>query len=238
MRGTALVVTEETESLWFEKAKLLGLGDHISLLFRRNLWGIGWEELCVGVARLVVSHGFDLVVIDTFGEFSQVTDENDAAQVRDAMKETAGISDQGAGVILGHHKRKAEGSYGVAVRGSSAFTASVDMIVELERGGRNPRKRVLKLQSRWDDNVGPARLELSMDGLTYQSVDLEGVVAAILPTEAPGLTRGEVREKWPVNGDIPSETTLRHILDGGEKAGLWKKLGGGRKGSAYTYWRP
>ncbi len=91
-------------------------------------------------------------------------DENDAAEVTQAMKPLLALArDTGACVLLIHHARKSEGSYGDEIRGSGALFAAVDIAMILKRH-EVQTQRVLHAISRYPETPAEIVLELRETG--------------------------------------------------------------------------
>ena len=151
--------------------------------------------------------GLDLVVIDPLVSFLPVRSENNANAMLDALMPLQRLTAAGAAVLVLHHPSKGDPAAGQAARGSGALAGYVDVLVEMRRVGRptdDDRRRRLTAFSRF--STTPARLviELSADGTDYATCgdvadeDVGLVVLTRLLTNAPGgLTRQQVRERWP-----------------------------------------
>ncbi len=245
-RGTALIVTEESNRLWALRAEKLVLGDHIHVVGKNMLSEWGWNDLCWGIAYISEKNKYDVVVIDTFAAFAKLEDENNSAQVTLAMNALQPIMTLNTAIVLIHHCRKSGGQRGLGVRGSTAITANPDILLEMGftnkadrnegQGGRRHRK--LYLESRFDD-IEPTIIELAKDGRTYVETSRSQIIARLLPEGPPGLLPEEVLELWPEGYDRPkSAKSLAVSLVGGEKEyRLWEHTGGGIKGSPCRYYR-
>ena len=246
IKGTALVVTEESNRLWAQRAEKLGIGNHISVVGKNVLFEWEWPELCLGIAWAANEFGYDLVVIDTFAAFCRLEDENNSAQVTETMNWLQPIMATNTAILLIHHCRKSGGSRGLGVRGSTALTASADILVEMgftskadkKEGQGSRRHRKLTIDSRFDD-IEPTIIELAKDGQSYLETSRVQIIARLLPDGPPGLLPAEVLAKWPPGYELPkSADSVSTSLGGGEKEWrLWEHTGGGRKGSPCRYYR-
>ena len=116
------------------------------------------------IGRFVTARAIKLVLVDTLGAFWKVRDENDAAEVTQAMKPLLALArDTGACVLLIHHARKSEGSYGDEIRGSGALFAAVDIAMILKRH-EVQTQRVLHAISRYPETPAEIVLELRETG--------------------------------------------------------------------------
>lgn len=227
----SLVVTEESENMWFDRRESIGMPDTVSFLFRKDLWGKRWDYLCEDLLILTEENRYNLVVIDTFGYYAEIEDENDAGSIQIAVKLLSGVVEAGAAVFLIHHKRKASGNFGTGIRGSSAFVGAVDIVVEMDRVANQPRARSISCLSRFD-SVDRLQITLSEDSTHYVSSSVTRAVLDILPLGPPGLTRKELVALWPPSMPL-SETFLAGFMDRGAISGLWVRVSEGKK----TLWR-
>ena len=135
---------------------------------------------------------------------------------------------------------------GVAGRGSSAFTGAVDISLLLRRSSQGDlaTRRELLAVGRFDDTPSLLVLELR-DGL-YVPL---GSAADAVKLDA----RDRTLEALPDSeGDAIDEAALKKLLDGSERStgtigsalrelvdeGVVKRIGEGKKGNAFRYYRP
>ncbi len=234
--ANVLVVSEEPRSLWRARARRLSIRQNLQLVFRFDVLNVRWLELVEQIAEAVQEHGFDVVVVDTFSYFAELKDENDAAQVTQAIKALDVLSELGVAVVLIHHKRKSEGAHGTGIRGSSAFAGCADMTLELDWAAG--RRRRLSCVSRFEETPA-ALLELSADRLTYTAVGHDpairrAVIAGIL-AKALGSSPDQIRDQWPEQPPRPSPRTLDMDLAAGVKEGRWIVEGAGERGDPRRY---
>jgi len=149
-------VTEEGPATLAHK---LPSSDAVRVLTRDAAWPKpSWPKLieaAVAEARRVSA---GLLVIDTFAFWAALAAERekDAGAAQAAMEPLMGAAGSGLAVLLVHHARKGGDDDGEAVRGSSALTGEVDVVVELDRPERDapPRQRVLLALSRFPQTPG------------------------------------------------------------------------------------
>jgi hypothetical protein len=96
-----------------------------------------------------------------------VQDENDAAQVQEALTPLLSLVEDGRALLAVHHLGKRDGEEGTGARGSTALAAAVDVLLELRRldpkEPNNPR-RVLKGYGRFDAVPHELVIELGPNG--------------------------------------------------------------------------
>jgi hypothetical protein len=77
-----------------------------------------------------------ICVVDTWDKFvglSSSKSETDTGTIVEMIEPLYELLGLGVCVVLITHQRKAEGDYGLRVRGGTALTGSADVIVEVER---------------------------------------------------------------------------------------------------------
>jgi DNA-binding transcriptional ArsR family regulator len=154
--GKALVVTEEPKAKWVERREALALGDHVHIIsrpFPKRPNHAEWHTFTSHITRLVVDHGYDLVVFDALPNLWPVRDENDASETVTALLPLQAIATAGCAVLFVRHPRKSDGSQATAGRGSGAIAGFVDIIIEMRRYDSEEQqdtRRVLSVYSRYE----------------------------------------------------------------------------------------
>ena len=178
--ANVLYVTEEGEVPLGMKAgvdrwQVIRGRQHITFLTSDEA-GADWTELLKQIRTFVdeseEAPGFipgvpPLVVIDTLGFFmTGVDDENDAAKVRDSLRQLVNmVRDKNFACLLVHHTSKGKTNdtrWVEKVRGSTAFAGNVDTIAALSGPG-DGSVRWLNRVGRCFDNVDPLALEYSTE---------------------------------------------------------------------------
>ena len=231
IKGTALILSEEPESIWDEWREVMSIADHVSILSRQDVRGGKWPDICWYLAALAEAYKFDLVVVDTFSHFAQMDDENSATEMTAALIASRDITEAGAALWLIHHLRKAKGAGGAQARGSTALYANCETPIEMRRynakdkGG--PRHRSFRTYSR--HGYVPERFILELDDGQYRRVGKvsetatlrrQQIIVALLPDAAPGLEWAEIRAAWPTTEPKPSQRSVQRALKAAEDAGL------------------
>lgn len=86
------------------------------------------------VTSFAKEQGVELILVDTISAFWRIENENDAAEMTQVVKPLLRLArESGACVLLIHHARKSEGSYGDEIRGSGALFALVDVALVMKR---------------------------------------------------------------------------------------------------------
>lgn len=116
------------------------------------------------IAKFILEHAIKLVIVDTLAALWRVPDENDASAVTQAVKPLLALArESGACVLLIHHARKSEGSYGDEIRGSGALFALADVALILKRHDV-PTQRKLQGISRYPETPSELIIELQESG--------------------------------------------------------------------------
>ena len=189
------------------------------------------------VTRFVKEHDIKLILVDTLAAFWTVRDENDAAEVTKTMKPLLRLArETGACVLLIHHARKSEGSYGDEIRGSGALFASVDVALILKRH-EVQTQRILRAVSRYPETPAELVLELRETGYCAlgdpashnKQARREKLIAALTDTF-------ETPETISQRALIALRDTYR-LLKSLVGRGEIEQDGKGRKGSPFRYRR-
>jgi KaiC/GvpD/RAD55 family RecA-like ATPase len=241
--GTVLIITEESEADWARRRDKLQIGDHVDVWARPFMTRpsfTDWLILVAKVATFVRERGYRVVIFDTLLRFLPIADENDAAQMTDALVPLHRVTEAGAALVLVHHLKKGDATEMQASRGSGALPAFVDTIVELRRyrpEDDTDRRRILKAVGRSDETEPELILELTEDGYISRGTRAQAtqedrlrILESIVPCDPPGATSEEMRAGWPNSGiPAPGLSALRSDLN----AGL--RLGDGKKGSPHRF---
>ncbi len=240
-----LYVTEEHSDLWIERRDTFGIGDYVHALCRPMTGKpcmTQWLAFIKHLQRHVDKGGVDLVVLDTLSNFWPVRDENNAAEVQEALMPLHTLTEK-AGLMAVHHLRKADGQEGTGARGSGALAGFVDTIMELRRFDPNAKggtKRVLTAYGRHRET--PAEIVLDFDPVTMTfraegtrqeatKTDATTALLRLLPHIPPGMSYDAIVQKWDSDTKVPSKTDLLATLSDGVARGKWWREGKGRKGS-------
>lgn len=242
-----LYVTEEPQDIWADRRDELALHDHIRFQVRpfpAKPFQDRWGEFFCHLKAIYAADPYDLLVFDTISELWPVRDENDAARVQQALQPLKTLPREVA-VLIVHHLRKGDGTEFTAARGSGAFSAFVDILLELRRynpGDKTCKRRVITGEGRY--NEVPKEFVVELRDGQYVAIgdkceaatrDLRQVLLSVLPAEAPGMTYDEVAEAWP-GETSPKRQTLLAALHAGAERGDWRQEGKGRRGSPWRWW--
>jgi hypothetical protein len=208
--------------------------------------GIAWPGVVAAARAEAKRIGAKLLIVDTVGQFAGVRGdaENNAGVAHEAMAplQEAAAAD-GLAVVVLRHDRKSGGDVGDSGRGSSAFSGAVDVVLQLSRpeGQSRPGVRVLKSLSRFDETPETLVIEL-MDAGYVALGDAEAVAtqearAAVLRV-APDNEGAALKEADLLAAAGVKRTVGQEVLRGHLAAELMMRIGGGKRGDPYRYWRP
>ena len=246
-----VVVTEEDESHWVERADHLGIGNHLYVIsrpFKGRPTPEHWQGLVESLVARHQSVGFDVLVIDTLASFLPGRSENDAGSMLDMLLSLQALTGRGVSLLILHHPKKGPAGPGQLARGSGALTGSVDTILELETltgATADDRRRRLSAFSRHRSTPHRLVIELTADGKDFVSLgddlghefeDNWKVLSGVLEDATKKLTRAEILAQWPADFFKPSAVELWRWLDRAVKDGRVLMEGTGRRNHTFQYW--
>jgi hypothetical protein len=241
-------LTEQSPATFVQALKRADLLDRedFRALFWHDTIGVPWPEIVAAARAEAKRIGAKLLIVDTVGQFSGVRGdaENNAGTAHEAMAplQEAAAADSLAVVVL-RHDRKSGGDVGDSGRGSSAFSGAVDVVLQLSRpeGQSRPGVRVLKSLSRFDETPETLVIELTEAGYVAlgdaEAVATQEARTAVLKAapdnEGAALKEAELIAAAGVKRTVGQEVLREHLA-----AGLMVRIGGGKRGDPYRYWRP
>jgi len=189
------------------------------------------------IKQFALEHTLSLIVVDTLSSFWNVRDENDAADVRKATKPILALArETGACVLLIHHARKSEGSYGDEIRGSGALFAAVDVAMIMKRHDIETQ-RLLQAQSRYPET--PGQLVVNLTDAGYVALGDPAAFTRQARQDKLKAALSETLEDAKVlakRAGIPVRDVYR-LLEGLVDNGEALQEGKGRRGSPFRYQR-
>jgi DNA-binding transcriptional ArsR family regulator len=257
-RGGVLLLTEERRDTLAEKARILGLirfrhapspmsgGNESALvhaLMRHDAGGTTWPEIVRQAMAYCAQHELAILVVDTFDRWTGLRGdaENAAGAVNEALEPLQYAAASGLAVLLVSHQRKSIGEFGEAVRGSTALTGGVDVVVELERPSRalqlGGQARVLRAVSRFSSTPEELYLELHEHG--FAPIESPEQVRADSERERVPTALEAIGEPAPAEAlaeelELPKSTVRRHLRTLLER-GVVVRDGAGKKNGPYLW---
>jgi hypothetical protein len=251
--GKAVVVSEESPALWYQRGRSLAFGEHVCWFcrpFRGKPRPDEWLALIEQVGRIHDAHAADLVVFDSLANLSPARSENDAAEVLKTLLPLQRLTGRGLAVLLLHHPRKGPVLPGQAARGSGALTGYVDICLEMHRVTRrnlNDRRRRLLAFSRHECTPPCWVIELTADGTDYRALgesaeltfaDGWPLVQSLLAAADGPRTRKELLRDWSDPYRHPPGQVLWKWLDQAVRQGAVERDGHGTRRDPYRYSLP
>lgn len=136
-----------------------------------------------------------LIVVDSFEVWTGVENENDAAEVTEAVRHLrAMLAGTGAALILIHHLRKGGGERGEGIRGSGALVGSCDLVVEYgATNGDDERERAVNVRGRLDRGRSEQFMRVRLGEETHRFALLSAGdgTTVINPKESPMAKVGD-----------------------------------------------
>jgi hypothetical protein len=221
--GRAVVVSEESPELWWQRGRNLTLDGHVQWLcrpFRGKPTVEQWQNLLGQVGRMHDREPVDLLAIDPLANLAPLRTENDSVEMLRAVAPLQRLTGRGVSVLLCHHPRKGAVRAGQAARGSGALPACADVVVEMHAvGGRDAqdRRRRLRAYSRYPATPASWAIEWTADGTDYRALGPSGeadfehgwaVVKAVLEKAEGPMTRRAILRAWPDSASAPGPMTL------------------------------
>ena len=211
---------------------------------RHDAGAAPWPEVVRQAMAYCTRHELSMLVVDTFDRWVGLRGdaENAAGAVNEALEPLQYAAAAGLAVVVVSHQRKSSGEFGEAVRGSSALTGGVDVVVELERPSRalelGSHARVLRAVSRFSST--PEELYVELDEHGFEPIESPEQVKADAERERLLAVLDELTEPMTAQAlgeelDLPKSTVHRHLRALHDR-GLVARDGGGKKNDPYT-WR-
>ena len=162
--------------------------------------------------------------------------ENDAIQVKDALRPMNYLTEKGIAVLIFHHFNRNGTREGGAGRGSGALPADVDVSIDFNRyapDDDNDTRRVLKGgNSRFEETPREVVIELTQEGYITHGTKAEILkdenlekVLALLPIEPDTTTVSKIISEWEGNSE-PDKSTVSRALNELEKKQQAKRIKG------------
>jgi len=187
------------------------------------------------ITSFAKEHNVKLILVDTLAAFWRIENENDAAEMTKVIKPLLQLArESGACVLLNHHARKSEGSYGDEIRGSGALFGLVDVALIMKRHDVS-NQRLLLAQSRYPETPSELVLELRESG--YVAL---GDPASVSKTARLTKLTAMLSDQWEETEVIAKRAALPtregyRLLNILVEEGKALRDGKGKKGSPYRF---
>ncbi|MGQ9553596.1 MAG: AAA family ATPase, partial [Anaerolineae bacterium] len=246
-RKTAVVyLSEQTGPSLRQALARAGLLDRDDLVLLRwhDTIAVPWPEVVSAAVAEASRRGAALLVVDVLSQFAGLSGdaENNAGAAQEALAPLQQAAGRGLAVVIVRHERKGGGEVGEAARGSSAFGGGVDIIISIRRhqGETRPAIRVLHTLSRFDETPNELVIELTPAGYVVVGSEAafavaeakEAILDVIPASEMAAVTLDELADKTAVK-----RTSLQQAVHEMLRAGELKRLGQGKRGDPYRFYR-
>ncbi len=247
-------LTEQAESNFFnEYLRPVGIdrSDDLHLVFGYEVAGLPWPLVVEQAVERCLEVGALSLYFDTFLHFAHLSgdQENSSGAVHEAFAPLQHAAAQhGLTITVVHHDRKGGGSVYESGRGSSAFQADPDLIINLTLpvGNHRPTIREMRTAGRYSEVPGKLLIEL-VEG-KYVALGSESDVAAqvarrlaldVAPTdEGAALQMKELVEAAREHDSHVKKTTFENEVKKHVSFGKLRVIGAGKKNDPYKYFRP
>lgn len=225
-----------------ERADLLGRRDFTVLNWTDTI-GVSWPSVVRAAVDQCKKREARLLVIDTLPQFAGLVGdtENNAGDALKALRPLQQAAAEGLGVVIVRHERKSGGSVGDSGRGSSAFAGAVDIVVSVRKPeGNQPRNvRLIQTLSRFD---APEDLLIELTQEGYRALGAPGEAAkerqaSDVFSVIPNSKKNAVTFEDLAKTSGKKRAHLQRLLDALAKAEKISRVGKGRKGDPYRYFR-
>ena len=217
----------------------------LAVLFWHDVMPVPWSVVARAAIKECQRLGSKLLVVDTGAQFAKLfgDSENKSGDALQAMQPLQEATAAGIAVILVWHERKSGGDVSDAGRGSSAVGGAVDVVLAIRRPGGNsqPTIRAIQALSRFDETPQDLMVELTNNGYVAlgQSHEVETRKAAEAILAVAPRTEGDaIRLDALLEAAAVKQATGQRVIEALVKAGKLVRLGKGKKGDPYKFWRP
>jgi hypothetical protein len=226
------------------KAHLLERKD-LTLLRWHNVIAEPWPVVAHAAIETCKQLGVNLLVVDTGPQWARLVGdtENNSGDALRAMQPLQEAVAAGITVIVVWHERKGGGDVCDAGRGSSAVGRVVDIILAIRRPGGNlpPTVRAIQARSRFDETPEELMVDLTEKGYVALGKPHEvkarkaeqDILAAAPKTEGSAISTEALLKATKTH-----RTTGQKVIKALCEAGKLGRLGKGKKGDPYKFWRP
>ncbi len=240
-----LYLTEMAPDNWKDYQHGAGIksGNGLRTVFKKDAWDVPWDSLIAAAGEMCAQEERGVLVIDTFAEFSGIrgTEENNAGDVHEKLSCLRKVAQQHdlAVILIRHANKEGKG------RGSSAFEASVDIVVSYKRPDKATSEstaRTIDSVGRWSESNFTTNVELTEDGFTDSGDDqhLQFTKAVrVIKAKSP-LGRDKAIERSALVGGIEgiSVSTMKRALDWLVEKEELVKIGAGKRGDPHRFYVP
>jgi len=244
-RCGVMYLTEERDTTLVEALRRAGLleREDLVILSYQDTFGMDWLEKARQAVEVCRERGCRVLVVDTLPQFAGLSgdQENNPGDALAAVEPLQLTGKVGIAVVAIRHERKSGGDVGDSGRGSSAFTGAADVVVSIRRAEGAHRKtiRLIETLSRFTETPESLMVELTEEGF----VSLGSREDVALAKAEEGLEKVPCSEGEALKMENLVEllggkrTTVQEAVKKCLEAGKLVRVGTGKKGDAYRYYR-
>jgi hypothetical protein len=250
IKTNAVFLTEQQPASFRRVLERAGLteSENLHILPWHSTRGMPWLDVARATVEKALEVGAGVLFVDTLGQFAGIRGdgENNAGVAQEAMRPLQEAAARGLAVVLTRHERKGGGEVGESGRGSSAFGGAVDVILSIRRGEGNtrPTVRIIESLSRFDETPSNLVIELTDEG--YRSLGdatafaereaMEAIVELLPSKEENALASPDILDK--LKEQNIKRTVATEALAKLATSGTVRRIGAGKKGNPYRYYKP
>jgi hypothetical protein len=246
----AVILSEESPTLWHERQARLAFGPDIGVLcqpFTRKPSFAQWNQLVDHAGGLLGAGGPRLLVIDTIGMLFPSAAETNADCMDRALDPLRRLADKGVSTWLLHHPAKGRTGEGKAARGTGALPAEVEIVLEMKPlldATPHDYVRVLTTFSRHEETPRRLLFEWLPAQRDYRLLTEPpdddfargwSALRLVFTASPMPLGRPAIFERWPPAYAPPSRATLARWLARAVEHGLLLYSGAGHRYDPYLY---
>jgi predicted transcriptional regulator len=250
-RTKVVFLTEQSPTSFRKVLERAGLTDREDLLILHwhDTIGMEWHDVAHAAADKAREFGAGVLVVDTIGQFAGIKGdgENSAGEAQEAMKPLQEAASNGLAIVVTRHDRKAGGEVGESGRGSTAWGGIADVIMAVRRhhmSDARPTVRVIESLSRFEETPDKLIVELTEQGyrslgdaVVFADQEAMKAIVELLPSKPENSTATadllDALQKRDVRRTVANEA-LKKLTT----AGTVLRIGEGKKGDPYCYYKP
>ena len=243
-RTNVVYLSEENDITLAKALRKSGLESRegVSFLQWKDATESTWNAIVKDATAEALRISSRLMIVDTLPQFAEISGEkgeNNPGDAKDALRPLQKCAAQGIGIVVVRQQRKAGGQVGQSARGTTQYTHTSDIILQIEAGSTS-ETRVIEALSRFDETPASFTLELTPNGY----------IAAEFSETARDQFRDAMRNALPWS-EADAATVDRLLKDTGEKKrtlayeilseltkeGIAERIGSGKKGNPFKFFR-
>jgi hypothetical protein len=248
----ALVLSEESQSLWHMRHQRLALGDNVQVMCQpfagKKPTDAEWRAMLERCGDVLGPNGRRLLVVDTVTTLMPAGVETNADCMVRALAPLRCLADQGLAIGILHHPHKGKVRAGKWSRGTGSLPSSVDIALEMHPYAADDisdRRRVLLGMSRHEETPRRLVFEWNADAHDYRvlpdTLDPEfdrgwSAIRRVLVDFEDPQPAAMILRNWPADSPPPSRATLHRWLARAVEHQWLACETSERRNAPYQYW--